>query len=582
MLAELDDLIADTTKLTGAAPPPWLDEFAPSSGNSEAEPAFYLVGLIGGKDVGKTALVNALVGQQLNEPTAFGPGTEMVVAYVHADCAVPLRELLEREVPGRFQIIEHRISDWSRQVLLDLPDIDSHWGDHLTITRAMLRHMLYPIWVQSVEKYADQQPQKLLARVAAGNAPGNFLFCLNKVDQLNGDDAASAIVQLRDDYAGRLARVLDLPSPPQVWAVAAKEPERFDLPQLREVLSQQKSSDEVQAARAQAKLRQKISVLHWLDEQDLAGRTARLQRLETEYDDLISQRLGEPLLEEMLPRILEEAEYHWAMTEDCMARRVAHWPIVNILHPLLTAIARIFSRGTNSKTHLLTLPTPQTVIDEQLAKTIGDRPLSDALQTTFALLQQRHPMLGDLYHDQKLWEATPAQLSADTLRRSLITTVDHQRQAACQPTDRSGSLLSAWRGLLTVGALIWFPFVQPILEVFMFNQSANPPSGQQGGPSIGLLLVRTLSITNLLSTLTFFAIYYSILWLILRWDTQRRIAQQFTRWQRADGDSDQNLAARVVDWLDELVQPIRKVRQETSDLADRIECLRKSTLPLHV
>jgi hypothetical protein len=366
--------------------------------------------------------------------------------------------------------------------------------------------------------------------------------------------------------------VLDLPSPPQVWAVAAKEPEHFDLPQLRQVLGQQKSSAEVLAARAQARLRQKISVLRWLDEQDLPGRTARLQRLETECDDLISQRLGEPLLEGMLPRILEDAEYRRAMTEDCMTRRVAHWPIVNILHPLLTAIARIFSCGNDSKTHLLTLPTPQTVIDEQLAKTIGDRPLSDALQTTFALLQQRHPMLSDLYHDQKLWEATPAQLSADTLRRSLITTVDHQRQAACQPTDRSGSLLSAWRGLLTVGALIWFPFVQPILEVFM----SKPPAGQQGGPSIGLLLVRTLSITNLLSTITFFAIYYSVLWLILRWDTQRRIAKQFTRWQRADGDADQNLAARVVDWLDQLVQPIRRVRQETFSVADRVAHLRTS------
>ena len=384
---------------------------------------------------------------------------------------------------------------------------------------------------------------------------------------------------MRDDYASRLARVLDLPSPPQVWAVAAKEPEHFDLQQLRQVLGQQKSSDEVQAARAQAKLRQKTSVLHWLDEQDLPGRTARLQRLETECDDLISQRLGEPLLEDMLPRILEDAEYRRAMTEDCMARRVAHWPIVNILHPLLTAIARIFSRGNDSKTHLLTLPTPQTVIDEQLAKTIGDRPLSDAVQTTFALLQQRHPMLSDLYHDQKLWEATPAQLSADTLRRSLITTVDHQRQAACHPTDRSGSLLSAWRGLLTVGALIWFPFVQPILIVFMANKSVNPPSGQ---PSIGLLLVQTLSITNLLSTLTFFAIYYSLLWVILRWDTQRRIAKQFIRWQRADGDSDQNLAARVVDWLDQLVQPIRKVRQESSELTARIEKLRNSTIPLPV
>src|SRR5258708_10988406 len=73
-----------------------------------------------------------------------------------------------------------------RQVLLDLPDIDSHWGQHLAVTRKMLRHMLFPIWIQSVEKSADRPPQELLMKAAAGNAPANFVFCLNKADQLAG------------------------------------------------------------------------------------------------------------------------------------------------------------------------------------------------------------------------------------------------------------------------------------------------------------------------------------------------------------------------------------------------------------
>src|SRR5690606_26782074 len=41
-----------------------------------------------------------------------------------------------------------------------------------------------PVWMQSVEKYADRQVQELLRQVAAGNDPGNFVFVLNKVDQL--------------------------------------------------------------------------------------------------------------------------------------------------------------------------------------------------------------------------------------------------------------------------------------------------------------------------------------------------------------------------------------------------------------
>ena len=65
-------------------------------------------------------------------------------------------------------------------MLLDLPDIDSRYASHLQVTRTMLRHMLYPVWVGSIEKYADQQPQQMLARVAEGNTPENFVFCLNR------------------------------------------------------------------------------------------------------------------------------------------------------------------------------------------------------------------------------------------------------------------------------------------------------------------------------------------------------------------------------------------------------------------
>src|SRR5213078_1610946 len=171
-------------------------------------------------------------------------------------------------------------------------------GDHVTITRRMLRHMLFPIWMQSVEKYADRQPQELLKRVAAGNAPTNFIFCLNKVDQLEmsrdgrstgGGKTPSAeadptcgnsepMRELQEDYAARLQRALELESPPRVWGISAIHQDRYDLPALRELLAQQKSEDAVRDSQAKAALRQKASVLAWLTEQDLPARAARLAR----------------------------------------------------------------------------------------------------------------------------------------------------------------------------------------------------------------------------------------------------------------------------------------------------------------
>src|SRR5438105_3375692 len=106
MTPEVKSLITDTIELTGVAPPALLDHDAPVlSLETAGETPLYLVGLIGGKDVGKSSLVNALVGQTISEQSSHGPGTEDVIAYAHHSTAEELRMLLDREVPGQYRII---------------------------------------------------------------------------------------------------------------------------------------------------------------------------------------------------------------------------------------------------------------------------------------------------------------------------------------------------------------------------------------------------------------------------------------------------------------------------------------------
>src|SRR5688572_9589461 len=226
MTPAVEQLVREAMELTGADSPEMLEDDAPVL-TDEALGAnvdgFYLIGLIGGKDVGKSALVNALAGRNVTAITSHGPGTETVVAYAHVSQEPALRELLEREVPGQFRIVTHDIGSLARQVLLDLPDIDSHWQSHPLVTRAMLRHMLYPVWMVSVDKYADRQPQDMLRKVAAGNAPENFVFVLNKLDQVD----VGAGAEIRDDYARRLAATLGLREPPNVFLISAIHPNRY-------------------------------------------------------------------------------------------------------------------------------------------------------------------------------------------------------------------------------------------------------------------------------------------------------------------------------------------------------------------
>jgi len=41
-----------------------------------------------------------------------------------------------------------------------------------------------------------------------------------------------------------------------------------------------------------------------------------------------------------------------------MAKRVSHWPIVNVLHPLFAGIGAFFRRNTEEKSRPLTIPPP--------------------------------------------------------------------------------------------------------------------------------------------------------------------------------------------------------------------------------
>src|SRR5712671_2913899 len=103
MSANLEQLVKEVIDLTEADGPVLSDEAM----RGAEEQGFYLVGLIGGKEVGKSAMVNALVGKAITQSTSFGEGTQIVTAYAHTSQVQYLREMLDREVPGKYNIVTH-------------------------------------------------------------------------------------------------------------------------------------------------------------------------------------------------------------------------------------------------------------------------------------------------------------------------------------------------------------------------------------------------------------------------------------------------------------------------------------------
>lgn len=563
MTTEAQQLVRETIELTGSAAPSLMDAQAPVlAGDALAGSGdgFYLVGLIGGKDVGKSSIVNALAGRDITAITSYGPGTESIIAYAHREQERALRAMLDREAAGQFRIVTHDIAQMRRQVLLDLPDIDSHYESHVQLTRRMLRHMLYPIWIQSVEKYADRTPQKMLAAVAEGNAPANFVFCLNKVDQIASREAMS---DLADDFSRRLASLLKIDAP-RVHLISAQQPEKFDLPSLRETISRDRTSSAIQTSKDLAIDQQDRSLIVWLDAQDLPARLDRLKHLEQDAAELLTARIGGPLLEQAVPNLLDDPGHRLALIDRATADRVARWPIVNLVHTLFSPVLSLVQTNVAPAAGGV-----EGLVDSQIGPRAVD--VSQLVQSSFAQLRQSNASAQELYRHRKLWDDAPADAAAADLRSRLAGTLRRQRETIGRSTRGTLTAVNLpIRWLLTIGAVIWFPFAQPILEVVLQKQITGTVR------ETGLLLVQIFSAAYLLKNLAFLAGYFVILWLMLRWDTQRRVARKLARWRTAEtDDASLSLATQAIGWIDDLLDPVTAAREKFAGIAERVENFRR-------
>jgi hypothetical protein len=128
------------------------------------------------------------------------------------------------------------------------------------------------------------------------------------------------------------------------------------------------------------------------------------------------------------------------------------------------------------------------------------------------------------------------------------------------------------RWVLTIGALLWFPIVQPVLEIFLTDGWAAITG------KAALLIVQLLGAAYLLKSAGFLAIWFLVLWLALRWNTQRRVQRLLRGWRSAgENDPTLNLASATVSWMDDLLDPIRQARERAETLAKRAEALKSGT-----
>jgi hypothetical protein len=562
----IEHLVRDAAALTGGELPSLLSGASPTLALADANaiPTFYLIGLIGGKDVGKSSLANAIAGVTLCVPSNTGEGTRDAIAYVHRDVEADVRSLLAGIVPDRFDVIVHEHASLRSQVLIDLPDIDSKYQDHIDLTRSVLRHLLYPIFVQSIEKYADERPQRLLAQVAEGNDPANFLFCLNKVDQLvarNGADAASTLAA---DYGRRIGNVLKMERSPRVFCISAQQPDKFDLPALRDTLSRDRAANDVRRARTLATGRRRATLLGWLESQRLDERLARANRVSAEARELAEQKLLGPIDTRVMPRLRDEATLRAEIVEAASRKRIARWPIVNVVDVILAPIAAALRRNvlgiTSSRQNVRAIVADLTP------------PLDANVRTLFADVRRRDPTIADVYGPTPPWDDAESELRVADLTTRLADSVERRRTTIAERAGRGhGGATAPLRWLLTFGAALWFPIIQPLASVVL-----NPDYSWTGWTwRTAWQLVSLFGTVHLLNSAAFLAIYFVVLWATLRYLTARRTERLIARMDADDLDAGgTTITATAEAWVDELFAPIEARSAELRAIVERVASAR--------
>ncbi len=136
-----------------------------------------VVGLFGGTGVGKSSLLNRLVGQPLARTGVQRPTSHELTAWLHED--VDLAELPEELPADRLTVGRHQDDGLRDVMLLDMPDIDSTAEENRALVFEWLARIDLLVYVVSPERYRDDVGWSVLRQ--RGQRHG-WLFAMNHWD----------------------------------------------------------------------------------------------------------------------------------------------------------------------------------------------------------------------------------------------------------------------------------------------------------------------------------------------------------------------------------------------------------------
>ncbi|MBI1389998.1 MAG: hypothetical protein GC154_16275 [bacterium] len=493
--SQLDAVNERLAQLTGREPA----AFSFQTGESQADMLF-LYGILGGKDVGKTSLINLLAGARISIDTdLLDEGTNVCTAYCHEDDLPHLRQRLADETGAAIQYASHQRNELRHVVLIDFPDFDSRFDAHLEDVRKLGPYLQGIVWITSPRKYADHEFLDRLETVAQSHE--NLYVVMNKVDQLEGRATleeiraeASQVLDFGCDRAG-IPRI----GQGRVWLTSALHPGKYEFKELYRRLIRAHSLEEIARAKAnnlKSEFEKNFARLH--KHYELDRRIAEIDEALDYLQQAIGETFSEDYYQAVEQRVLSLEPINRRISSGVFYHRIDGWPILRTLfYPLSGLVSFIGGRFSFTPRASDWVETPQDVLRYQ-GQTAGGRML--AIQQN---LEERFPRVTRQIE-------SPGNFGEAAERRFETMLRRYEEQVVQRITDGVKPPGSGMKTLIYL-PLIWFPFVQPML----FHLSTDEPAGTAMG-EIGDLFGMVISLLGagaLLESLIFLALFY-FLWLM--------------------------------------------------------------------
>jgi len=452
-------------------------------------------GVLGGKEVGKSTLINALAGDNVVEyGDPMGEGTFRPAAYCSPDDESALRarfgELKDIDVTFH----PNAPAAMRGLVLVDLPDFDSVFTEHVQQVRRMSNVLDGIIWITTPKKVGDERAIREIHRVLKDRA--NFVYVLNKMDWLvaqeGGDPNASikrAATQL--DQQIQVGSFSD--SDHRKFLIAARYPKSDT---LRDAIIKARSGGEgqivadngaldsavtalsadfaslrsalttpppetVSEANKKANLSYQLAtqsrrLLEYYNPQPVLDRLSSAADID-ETRERVRDYLSDPYCTQLIRRLNDEDALLVDWSAKLFQHRISYWPLLGLVAWPLVLIGAMFNRLRS----LWTGSTTAGAIDDPFrADGIA---LCERMEGAVASQQAA---LGGLASKLSIELPTPDQLER-TFRLDATRIAVSQRQATLdRMLHRSpGAMGRIVRGVIAILALLWFPIIQPILAI---------------------------------------------------------------------------------------------------------------------